>query len=97
MHGGSWSSGSGAGGFGIGMSGHSAGSIGSRAASPEFHAAKATWREFFRKMVDVAGFILAFLGLMFLAMAMNERYGIVPVLLTIIIVLMVFSGRNGHE
>ena len=95
MHGGNWGSGSGAGDFGIGLPGNSASGIGSRAAS-DFNTISTTWREFFREMILVAGFIMAFLSIVLLVMVMNERYGMVSALtmLTIIIVLMIFSPRK---
>ena len=97
MHGENWNRESGAGGFSSGTSRHS-NDIGSRVSLPEFHATKKiTWREFFHWVVDVSGLTVAFLGVMFLAMVLNERYGIVPVLLTIIIVLMVLSPRSGSR
>ena len=95
MHGGNWGGGSGAGGFSIGLSGNRASDIGSRSIMPDGNITrKVTWREFFREMIAVAGCVLAFLSVLSLIMLMNERYGIVPALLTIIIILMVFSPRK---
>ena len=95
MHGGNWGNGSGAGGFGLASSGnHSGVEIGSRAAMLLPDAKGITWREFFRDMIAVAGCILAFLSVLLFIMLINERYGIVPALLVIIIMLMICSSRK---
>lgn len=100
MDGGSWNHGSSAGYFSIGRSENRTNDVGSRYCLPTFHATEmATWRDFFRDMVNVVGCVLAFLSVVLLIMLMNELYGIIPALLTLIIVLLVFlppgpSGTN---
>jgi hypothetical protein len=68
---------------------------GSKTAISPSDARGITWREFFRGMIGVAGCGAALISVVFLIMVMNERYGIIPALLTLIIVLMIFPKDKG--
>jgi len=97
IEGGNWSYGESAGVFGTSLSVNSArggGCIGSRPALPDVRVPKITWQDILRTMLAVVGIILVLFSMAFLVMAMNERYGIVPALLTVIIMLMICSSRK---
>jgi len=65
-----------------------------RAAMPPPGAAKIAWRELLRDITLAAGLVGASFVIALLIMMINQRYGIVPALLTIIIILMISRPRK---